>query len=50
VKNKINEAAFHYLSKIKDTHSKVKDIFYEKLEIQPFIHSGLEWPIGGGIR
>ena len=37
MKKKINEAAFHYLSKIKDTHSKVKDIFYGKLEIQVFL-------------
>ena len=37
VKKKINDAAFEYLTKIKETHSKVKDIVYKKLEIQPYI-------------
>ena len=36
VKKKINEAAFHYLSNIQSTHSKVKDISYSKLEIQTY--------------
>ena len=37
IKGKINEAAFKYLNKIKSSHSKVKNINYEKVEIQPYL-------------
>ena len=37
VKRKIEKAAFKYLEKIKNKHSKVKHIKYKKLEIQPYI-------------
>ena len=39
VKKKIREAAFTYLKDIQTSHSKIKDIKYEKFEIQPYLSS-----------
>ena len=36
-KNKVKEAAFDYLQNIKEKHSKVKDIQYEKLDMQSYL-------------
>ena len=41
VKIKVLAAAFKYLSNIQQTHSKVKDINYTRLEIQPYLCSPL---------
>ena len=41
IKTKVISAAFKYLSKIQQTHSKVKDIRYRRLEIQPYLSSPL---------
>ena len=41
IKTKVTEAAFRYLTSIQQTHSKVKDIKYSKLELQPYLHSPL---------
>ena len=41
VKKKIRECALKYLQNKQHTHSKVKDIVYEKLETQPFLKSPL---------
>ena len=37
VKDKIAKAAFKYLEGLKSKHSKIKDIKYKKLQIQPYI-------------
>ena len=39
VKKVIAEGAFAYLMKIKETHSKLKDLKYKKLEMQNYIKS-----------
>ena len=39
VKTKITKAAFKYLESIKNGHSKIRDIKYNKLEVQPYILS-----------
>ena len=39
IKSKVKEAAFQYLTKLQKTHSKVKDIKFEKLEIQKYLTS-----------
>ena len=41
IKNKIKEAALKYLHKKQQTHSKVKDIKYDKLETQSYLTSPL---------
>ena len=41
VKTKVLAAAFKYLSNIQQTHSKVKYIQYQNLEIQPYLSSPL---------
>ena len=41
IKSKVKEAAFEYLLKEQQTHSKVKHIKYEKLQIQPYLCSPL---------
>ena len=41
VKKKIRECALKYLQNKQQTHSKVKDIVYEKLETQQFLKSPL---------
>ena len=38
-KKKIRAAAFSYLSGLQNTHSKVRDIVYDRLEIQPYLVS-----------
>ena len=37
LKNKVQEAAFQYLLQIQQSHSKVKNIIYEKLQIQKYL-------------
>ena len=37
--NKINSAAFRHLEQIKATHSKVSQIEYSALEVQPYLKS-----------
>ena len=37
LKQKVSEAAFHYLENIKKTHSKAKNISYNNLEMQPYM-------------
>ena len=39
IKAKVKEAAFKHLKERQQTHSKVKDIAYEKLEIQEYMKS-----------
>ena len=39
VKEKVKQAAFKYLLEIKATHSKVKNIVHNKLEIQSYLKS-----------
>ena len=39
IKQKITAAAFSYLSGLQNTHSKVRDIVYDRLEIQPYLVS-----------
>ena len=39
VKDKIAKAAFNYLQNLQSSHSKVKNIVYEKLEMQNYIKS-----------
>ena len=39
VKTKINKAALKYLEQLKNTHSKIKNIKYKKLQIQSYILS-----------
>ena len=41
IKTKVREAAFKYLKNKQQTHSKVKDIKYDKLETQPYLKSYL---------
>ena len=41
IKQRIRNAAFSYLSRKQESHSKVKDIKYEKLEIQTYFTSPL---------
>ena len=41
IKAKIRLAAFSYLTEIQKTHSKVKNIKYDKLEPQPYLLSTL---------
>ena len=41
VKVKIRKAAFDHLIKLKNTHSKVKDIKYQKLETQTYMKSSI---------
>ena len=41
IKRKVIEAAFRDLKNTQRTHSKVKDIVYEKFEIQPYMKSKL---------
>ena len=41
IKTKVTEAAFRYLTNIQQTHSKVKNIKYSKLELQPYLYSPL---------
>ena len=36
IKEKIKTAAFNYLRKLQEKHSKIRDIVYKKLEIQPY--------------
>ena len=38
VQRKCNEAAFEHLSNLKSTHSKLSNIKYEKLQMQPYLH------------
>ena len=39
IKSKIREAAFKYLQNIKEKHSKIKHIKYQKLEVQKYMTS-----------
>ena len=39
IKEKIKTAAFNYLRKLQEKHSKIRDIVYKKLEIQPYMVS-----------
>ena len=39
IKKKITAAAYRYLSGLQNTHSKVRDIVYDRLEIQPYLVS-----------
>ena len=39
IKSKVITAAYNYLRVIQSTHSKVKDINYSKLEMQPYLYS-----------
>ena len=41
IKSKINEAAFKYLKDLQQTHSKVKNVKYEKFETQQYLTSQL---------
>ena len=41
VKNKIREAALEYLKNLQKKHTKVKDVKYANLEIQPYLRSPL---------
>ena len=41
IKIKVTEAAFRYLTSIQQTHSKLKNIQYTKLEMQPYLCSTL---------
>ena len=40
VKAKVHEKAFTYLTKAKETHSKVKSLQHSKLQLQPYLRSG----------
>ena len=37
VKDKVRNAAFEYLKMLKNGHSKMKNLIYEKLELQPYL-------------
>ena len=39
IKEKIKSCAFKYLKSLKDEHSKMKNLNYEKLELQPYLSS-----------
>ena len=41
IKSKIRMRALKYLKSFQQTHSKVKEIVYEKLEVQPYLTSPL---------
>ena len=41
VKTKVSEAAFKYLKNVQKTHSKAKDIEYQRFEVQPYLKSNL---------
>ena len=41
IKTKVKKAAFKYLTDIRSTHSKIKNIKYDKMETQPYLTSPL---------
>ena len=41
IKEKVRAKAFIYLQSIQETHSKIRNIKYSKLEMQPYLNSAL---------
>ena len=42
VKNAVKQSTLEYLLKIKEKHSKTKDLTYESLELQPYLRACCE--------